>query len=195
MSLIAISIILLILVFLLLMPLGIGVKYENGAFLIVKVSFLSFNISFEGIIDKLGKKKKKQKPAEDAKVDLEKEIDKSITDIDFIITLFGDFRRKVRSGFTLKNFDLIITMGTAEAASTAVLTGMLYGFAYNLLALADKIVYVDNPKVNIKPQFNDATFKLTLNGIITTRLVHIIATAFVFAYKFFKYKHTNKEEN
>ncbi len=175
--------VLMIIIVVLFMPLGLGIKYENGAFLIVKVSVFSFNISFEKIVDRF-----LNKPKEKKETDIEKEIDKSIVDVDFIISLFGNFRRFVRKRFNLTKFDLDVEIGTAEAASTAVLTGMLYGFAYNLLALIDQLVLVKDPKVNVKPQFNDAVFALTLRGIITARLVHIIATAIVFAYKLLKYK-------
>lgn len=189
---IIIGIILMIIAILLVVPVGLGIKYENGGFVIVKVSFFSINISFEKILDKI-LSKPKEKKTENA--DIEKEIDKSIVDIDFIISLFGDFRRFVRKRFILKQFDLNVEIGTAEASSTAVITGMLYGFAYNLLALIDQLVMVKDPKVDVKPQFNDAVFKLTLRGIITARLVHIISAAIVLAYKFLKYKYKSRRKN
>ena len=182
------GIIVLIAVVLLFVPVGIGVKYENGAFVIVKVSFFYFNISFEKIADKLISKKEK------TETDVEKEIDRAIVDLDFVISFFGDSRRFIRKKFTLSEFKLDVELGTAEAASTAVLTGMLYTFAYNLLALINQLVYVDKPAVNVNPRFNDATFKLVLRGIIKARIVHIIAVVFIFVFKLLKYKKYKEEK-
>ena len=112
--------------------------------------------------------------------------------LDFVLSLFGDFRRFVRKRFSLSQFELKVTFGTAEAASTAVLTGHIYSLSYNILALIDKLMYVDNPRVEVTPVFNDATFSANAQGIIRTRLAHIIATATVFAYKFLKYKRNKK---
>lgn len=178
------GIIVAVLILILYTPIGVGLKYEDGAFIIVKVAFWKFNISLKKVLNKPEKKeKKKDEPKEP-----EKELEKSIIGLDFILSLFGDFRRFVRKRFSLSEFELKVTFGTADAASTAILTGHLYSLSYNILALIDKLIYADNPKVDIVPVFNDATFSASAQGIIKTRLAHIIATAIVFAYKFLKYK-------
>lgn len=186
------AIILAFLVFVLFMPIGIGVKYENGAFVIVKIAFFSFNIPVNKLIG--AKKQKKEKTSEKPKKP-EEEIEKSIIGLDFILSLLGDFRRFVRKGISLSDFKLDLTFGTADAASTAVTTGLLYTLVYNLLGLIDKLMKVKEPKVNITPIFNDATFHITATGIIRTTLAHIIATAIVFAYKFFKYKRQKRRKS
>lgn len=178
------GIIIAFLIFVLYMPLGVGAKYENGAFFIVKIAFFSFEIPVNRVIKPTKKKKKSEKKEKKP----EEEIDKAVIGLDFILSLLGDFRRFVRARISLYKFDFAVTFGTADAASTAVLTGHMWSLVYNLLALVDKIVYVDNPKVNVTPVFNDATFSIKASGIIKTRLAHIIATAVVFAYKFLKYK-------
>ena len=174
------GIIIAVLVLLLYIPLGIGIKYDNGTFIIAKVAFMKFDIPLNKAVKKKKKIEKKKKADE--------EIEKSIIGLDFILSLFGNFRRFVRRHFSLSDIDIKICFGTAEAASTAVLTGHLWSLIYNLLALLDKLLYVDNPKVDITPQFNEATFKASAEGIIKTRLAHIIATATVFVYKLLKYK-------
>lgn len=176
------GIIIAILVLILFIPLGIGVKYEKDTFVIIKIAFLKIDIPLNKVLKKSGKKKEKKEK------EPKNEIEKSIVGLDFILSLFGDFRRFVRRMFSLSDFELKITFGTAEAASTAVLSGHLWSLSYNLLSLLDKIVYVCNPKVEIEPVFNDATFSARAQGIIKTCLAHIIATAIVFAYKFLKYK-------
>lgn len=182
-------IIIAVLVLILYIPLGVGLKYENGAFIIVKLAFKNFEIPLKKVLNKPKKKgdKKEKNP--------EEEIEKSIVGLDFILSLFGDFRRFVRKRFSLCEFGLTIAFGTADAASTAVLSGHLWSLSYNLLALVDKLVYVDNPKVDITPVFNEATFSARAQGIIKTRLAHIIATAIVFAYKFLKYKRNKSRRN
>ncbi|MBQ8540974.1 MAG: DUF2953 domain-containing protein [Clostridia bacterium] len=180
------GIIVAVLILILYIPIGVGLKYEDGAFVIVKVAFKNFNIPLEKVLNK----PKKKEPKETKKP--EKELEKSIVGLDFILSLFGDFRRFVRKRFSLSKFELKVTFGTANAASTAILTGHLYSLSYNILALIDKLMYVDSPKVEVVPVFNDATFSASARGIIKTRLAHIIATATVFAYKFLKYKRNKK---
>lgn len=185
--LIMMGIIIAVLILILYIPIGVGLKYEDGTFIIVKIAFKNFNIPLNKV---LNKPKKKGKKDEDKKS--ENELEKSIIGLDFILSLFGDFRRFVRKRFSLSNFELKVTFGTAEASSTAVLTGHLYSLSYNILALIDKLLYVDNPLVEVTPVFNNATFSAKAQGIIKTRLAHIIATATVFAYKYFKYKRNKK---
>ncbi len=183
--LIIMAIILIFLCFIMFMPLGIGAKYENGAFIVAKLAFFSFEIPFNKVIRKKEKGSTSDMHRKNAP---EKEIEKGINKLDFILTLFGDFRRFVRKGISLGEFDLRMVFGTSEAASTAVSVGLLYTLIYNFLGLADKIVEVKNPVVKIQPVFNEATFSIYAKGIIKTTLAHIIATATVFAYKYFKYK-------
>lgn len=186
------GIILVFLIFLLFIPLGVGAKYENGAFVIVKIAFFSFDIPINKLI---GEKKQKKNKATEKQKKPEDEIEKSIVGLDFVLSLLGDFRRFVRKGFSLSDFKLNLTFGTADAASTAVTTGLLYTLVYNLLGLVDKLMKVDNPEVNIKPIFNEATFAITATGIIQTTLAHIIPTAIIFAYKFFKYKSQKRRKS
>ena len=185
--LIIMGIIIAVLILILYIPIGIGLKYENGTFVIVKIAFKNFNIPLKKVLNKPKKKGKKEE-----KKKSEKELEKSIVGLDFVLSLFGDFRRFVRKRFSLSQCELKVTFGTAEAASTAVLTGHIYSLSYNILALIDKLMYVDNPRVEVTPVFNDATFSANAQGIIRTRLAHIIATATVFAYKFLKYKRNKK---
>ena len=113
------GIILAVLIFMLFVPIGIGAKYENGAFFIVKIAFLTFDIPVNRVI-KPKKKKAKKEPQKDLKPD--EELDKAVVGLDFVLSLLGDFRRFVRKRISLYMFDINITFGTADAASTAVLT-------------------------------------------------------------------------
>lgn len=191
--LITLGVILAVLLIVLFIPIGIGAKYENGAFVIVKVAFLAFDIPINKIIGKPSAKKDAKKEEKEQKP--EEEIEKSIVGLDFILSLFGKFRRFVRKGIRLKDFVLKITFGTGDAASTAVTTGLLWSLTYNLLGLIDKLMIVDKPDVNVEPLFNTATFSAVAKGIIQTTLAHIIATAIIFAYKYFKYKRQKRRKS
>lgn len=169
--------------FVLFVPIGIGAKYENGAFFIINVSFLSFCIPF----NKAFKRKKKKKDNEE-KPQPRKELEKGINKLDFILSLFGDFRHFVRKGVSMSDFEFDLSFGTAEACSTAVTVGALYALVYNLLGLCDKIIRITKPNVKITPFFNEAVFSLKVKGIIKTTVAHIIATAVIFAFKYSKYK-------
>lgn len=177
------GIIVAVLILILYIPVGVGLKYEKGAFIIVKIAFLNFNIPFDKVLNRPEKKKK-----DHGEEKVKNEVEKSISGIDFILSLFGDFRRFLRKRFTLSNFEFKINFGTAEAASTAVLSGHLWSLSYNLLALIDKLFYVNKPKVEVVPVFNVATLSVSAQGIIQSRPAHIIAAVIVFAYKFLKYK-------
>lgn len=186
------AIILLFLCLVLFTPLGIGIKYENGAFIVVKLAFFSFDLPLNKL---LRKKKKKTSNDTHKQKNPQREIEKGINKLDFVLSLFGDFRRFVRKGISLSEFDLKMVFGTSEAASTAVSVGMFYTLIYNFLGLTDKIVEVKNPVVKIQPMFNEATFSICAKGIIKTTLAHIIATAIVFAYKYSKYKSQKRRKS
>ncbi|MGM9552362.1 MAG: DUF2953 domain-containing protein [Clostridia bacterium] len=170
-----------ILILILCIRVGIGVKYDNGIFMIVKIAVFKYEFKFNRKVKKLS-----QKNFRDS--DAKKTIDKSIVGVDFILDLLGDFRKFVRKRVSLEDFQLNITFGTAEASSTAVSAGALWAISYNLLGLIDKLVLVKKPKVDIKPVFNEATWNMSVSGIVTSRLAHIITVAIVFAIKYFNYK-------
>ncbi len=180
-----IGIIFAVLVILAYIPIGIGAKYDNGVFVIVKISVFKFNIKLNKKVKKLSKKDDKSSSAEE-------EINKSIIGLDFILSLLGDFRRFVRKRFSLEDFNINIVFGTSEASSTAVASGAFWALIYNLIGLIDMLVQVKKPYIDIKPIFNDAVWNLTAEGVIVSRPVHVVATAFVFVCKFLKYKKSRR---
>lgn len=186
-GLIVLVVVLLFLITLLFIPIGVGAKYENGTFVIVKLAVFSFDIPINKIIKSSPKKKKvKKEPVKKKKP--EDDLEKSIIGLDFILSLLGDFRKYVRKRVKLTNFKLNISIGTSDAASTSITTGLLWSLSYNLLALIDKLVLVVKPDVKIEPVFNDSRFSISAKGIIETRIAHIIAVITVFVYKYLKYK-------
>ncbi len=188
------GVIIFILAVVLFLPLGIGARYEEGVFVIVKIAFFSVKQPFEmKPKDEGGEKKKKKKEKPESEKTSGEELERGAVGLDFILDLLGDFRRFVRKKIALEDFELTIEMGTSDAAATAIGTGALWGLSYNLLALLDKLVEVKKPKVEISPSYEKPTFSVTAQGIIVTRAAYIIAVAVVFAVKYLKYRHKSRK--
>ena len=166
-----IGFIFLTLIIILLLP--VKIKVDSNDILVYKLKFLFFkiDISIEEILSKKGK-----------------------FGIDFILSFLMETKKFLRKRFKANTVNINVSVGTADAASTAVVSGSLYGIFYGILGLIDRFIFIPKPLVNINPQFNSATFTFLLEGIIKTRIVHIIATAIIFAYKFLKYKKEEKKE-
>lgn len=192
---IVLSIIFASLLLILFIPIGIGMRYDDSALFLVRIAVFSFSFPFRLKV-KDGKKKKtktdKKEPEEEKGA---KEIEKSALGLDFILDLFGDFRAFVRKGLFLKDFKLEIDFGVSDAAATAVTVGALWGAAYGLIALIERLFTVKKPEVDVTPRFNEDVFRMTAQGIIVTRLAHIIAVALILVYKYLKYKNSKRRTN
>ena len=76
------GIIVAVLILILYIPLGVGLKYEKGAFVVVKIALWKFNIPLRKVLNRPEKKKKdkgEKKP--------KNELEKSIIGLDFILSL------------------------------------------------------------------------------------------------------------
>ena len=76
--------------------------------------------------------------------------------------------------FNVKKFVVNITVGTGDAALTAVSAGSLWGIVYNFIGALGNFLYIDNPDVTITPDYNETEFKSDAECIISTRIVYII---------------------
>jgi len=61
-----------------------------------------------------------------------------------------------------------------DAASTAIICGSLWAVIYNLLFIIDTFMHIEDMDVDVKPNFNESEFKWDFEGIIKSRVVHII---------------------
>lgn len=190
---IILMVIAVLIILLLSVPVGIGLKYENGTFFIFKIAFFSFSIPFEKAFLKKRKKSSSQ-TGEKSKNGPEEAINSGIMGVDFLLDVFGTSRTYVRKHTSLEGFELKITLGASDAALTAIGAGSLWALSYNLLGLVDKLIWVKEPRIDIKPVFNQTAFEVSYQGIIVTRMAHIIAVALIFAYKYLKYKKQKKED-
>ena len=195
---IVLSIIFAVLLLILFIPIGIGVKYDESALFLVRIAVFSFSFPLRLKVKKGKKKKDANTSTDKAKTEEEKgadEIKKSALGLDFILDLLGDFRVFVRKGLFLKEFKLKIDFGVSDAAATAVTVGALWGAAYALLALVERLFTVKKPEVDVIPRFNEDIFRMTAQGIIVTNLAHIIAVALILVYKYLKYKKCKRRTN
>ena len=74
----------------------------------------------------------------------------------------------------VEKLDLNITVGTSNAATTAVTVGSLWASVYSLLGVIAGIVPVEKHNVNISPDYVNTVFSLSGKCIIKCRMVHII---------------------
>lgn len=78
--------------------------------------------------------------------------------------------------------------GTGDAAITGVIYGAIWSLVGNIYSLLCRFFRVEFPTLELEPVFGSKAFEIEAEGIITTRLVHII-TAVIRSLKiYFKQK-------
>ena len=78
---------------------------------------------------------------------------------------------------SVKDFSLKLSIGTGDAATTAVSVGIGWAAVYNLLGTVGRIVYIDNHSVEISPDYSKQVFSADGKCIIKSRIVYIIIIA------------------
>lgn len=109
---------------------------------------------------------------------------------------FFAIRGKIRKKFVFKTLNITIDYGDGDAHTTAVATGTMWGFVYNILAFITKTATVKKHKETVNPRFNERVFFLSVDGILRVRLVHIICAWVLFKsnYKKILNRRTNPSE-
>lgn len=192
---IAAAIVFVFLILILFIPIGIGMKYEKNALILVRIAFLSFSVPIKKKIKKKSPPKKNKEPKKKEDMKGAEELERSALGLDFILDLLGDFRRFARKGLKLEKFELKIEIGVQDAAVTAIATGALWGAAYSLVALLERLFIIKKPVVNVNPRYNEEVFALTARGIIVTSIAHIIAVGLILWIKYLKYKNSKGRTN
>lgn len=98
-----------------------------------------------------------------------------------ILTLIKD--RAEFSGIYIR-----IRYGTGDAAITGMIYGAIWAVIGNLYSLVCRFAKVEFPTVELEPIFGGHAFEIEAEGIIVTRLVHIITAAFRSVKVYLKYK-------
>lgn len=173
MKLFVFLLVLLLLIFLML-PLKVYIEYADGK--------LVFKIKIAGItLKKKGKRKQEQAPKKETPQEKKKAFDKDTLSLhnkaSQISELCKTTCRLGRKYIKNEKLSVNISMGTGDAATTAVGIGALWAVVYGLIAIISKIVIIDNHKVDITPDYSEASFKANAECILSSRIVYIIIIA------------------
>ena len=82
--------------------------------------------------------------------------------------------RIIKKYVSIASVNAEFTIGTGNAATTAVSTGVIWASAYNLLGIIGRIAYIDNHNLRVNPDYTNTVFNLKGECIIKSRLVYII---------------------
>jgi len=145
---------------------------EKQSFLL-KLRWGPIPIRFENKQDKQKKKKeKKEKSFTREKFSQYLRIYQAIEDtVAEFLHYFSNYALSVQT----LSFRLIY--GFENPAITGMMTGAVYGFYYNLLALIDRTIKLEACETDIQPDFNKPAFLLDATCIFKVRTVHIIPIA------------------
>ena len=168
------AVILLLIGLILFLPLKVEMVYtENGRYI---------RLVFAGVpVYRLKPGKKKEKP--EAKTPQEKagKLEKNSKKLGEKIKSFSELYKTtvklVRKHVPAEIIDVKITVGTGDAATTAITTGALWGAVYGLLGILGKIIVIKKHDVKITPVFNNLAFSFEGKCIFKTRIAYIIVIA------------------
>ncbi len=72
---------------------------------------------------------------------------------------------------------LDVVVGTGDAATTAISAGSLWATIYALVGIIGKIIFIDEHKVTVNPDYVNTVFQADGECIIKSRFVYIIIIA------------------
>ena len=134
-------------------------------------------------INLLGKEKKVKDKKESSKEDkLEKKDKKNILEkldgmcktLEKSRLTYVMSRKSLKKRLTFENIYFALTFGLGDAARTGIATGGAWGIAYNLFAIICRVSNVKNHKFNITPDFENETYDMVFEGILTLSPANII---------------------
>jgi hypothetical protein len=100
--------------------------------------------------------------------------------------ILHEMRKRLFRKIVFEKLELKIRFGDGNAATTGVEAGIIWGAVGGLVALLNNIFIVEKPiDVAVLPEFNQKLLDLYIDGIIRTRLAHIIIAAII-AVKIYK---------
>lgn len=171
-------------------PVRLNIIYKNKV-LDLSVNFGKVKINIPSGKKNNTEKKKRQKTAKE--VDKQKKKPKKTED-DFgnfkkfcaALQAFYDTSDSVRKTVVAEKLEVFADYGAEDAAFTGMVVGFAYAEVYKLIGFLSAIFTVEAPKIIINPVFNQGSvFKVEAEGIIKTKVAHIISTALKF---YFNYK-------
>lgn len=163
-----------IIVLLLFLPLRIVFSYHEKVFS-TKVFVLGVQVFKHS--PKTQKKDKKKDNAEETVKKAEKSVGKLSDKIRHYASVSKKATSLARKYAKIKSIRLRMKIGTGDAPSTAISTGIMWGQAYTLIGIIGNIMYIDKHDVEITPVYNENVLSLDGECIIESRIVYIIFIA------------------
>ena len=170
---IAVAVVLLLLAVLLFSPLKINAEYRNRKLrLTFQCAFIRFSISDSAFRKK--RKNKKDKPQKDVRMEKPSEFEKLKNKYGGAKAVLTEIIKNAENRVRFSDIYIRIRYGTGDASSTGILYGGIWSLVGNAYAYLCRHFYIQFPNVELEPVFDGKAFEIELQGIITTRLVHII---------------------
>lgn len=171
--LIAAILILTILVFLLYSPLRITVEYRNQKLAIeFRCRFLKWRTK-----DSNFKKRKNGASAPQDKENMPGVLERLTTfrkSYDGVKDIVDEVLDLVKNRAEFSGIFIRIKYGTGEAALTGMIYGAIWTLVGNIYSFLCRFFRIEFPELELEPVFGGKAFEIEAEGIITTRLVHII---------------------
>ncbi|MCL2837723.1 MAG: DUF2953 domain-containing protein [Oscillospiraceae bacterium] len=183
----------LLVTILLFAPLRLQAEVKDGDLTAtVKILGIKYvkKMDAETPIKKTGKKAKKEvkEETQDEKASIREKIHDVRRKIQMVREILQEVRAYLSTRLIFESLTLKLRFGDGNAARTGIETGLIWGAAGGLVALLNNNFIVKTPiDVEIMPEFNQKMFDLYVNGIIRTRLAHIIIAAFIAVKVYRKY--------
>ncbi len=171
--LIIIVLILALLIFLLYSPLKITVEYRNQKLAIeFRCRFLKWRTK-----DSHFKKKKNGEPASQDKGNMPGVLERLTTfrkSYDGVKDIVDEVLDLVKNRAEFSGIFVRVRYGTGEAALTGMIYGAIWTLVGNIYSFLCRFFRIEFPVVELEPVFGGKAFEIEAEGIIKTRLVHII---------------------
>ena len=171
MIILILAVVIILLAFLLFGPLKVVVTYKDGK---TEINVYLYNVRVFKNKDKNSSDKKKKQT--DSK-QFEKETKFFTKKLKDFVSICKTAVKLLKKYVSAEKFRLDITVGTGDAALTAISTGALWAAVYGMLGVIGHIVYINEHNVQIVPDYVNTVFSADGECIIKTRPVYIIIIA------------------
>lgn len=154
------------------------VEYSDQGFIARvtgKILFLPFTIY------KSGEKKEDVPGKKEEDEDKKKDKKSSMEDMKSSFHSFLEGFKKLQDKLVIRLFRLEITLGFKDAASTGILTGAAWAFAYNIVGLLDRNFVLKKHVVNVNPVFGRERLDFSFEGIFSSKLIYIFSVLSAFS--------------
>lgn len=169
--------ILALFIFLLYSPLKITVEYRNQKLSIeFRCRFLKWRTK-----DSRLKKKKTDEPASKDKGNMPGVLERLTTfrkSYDGVKDIVDEVLDLVKNRAQFSGIFVRVRYGTGEAAITGMIYGAIWALVGNVYSFLCRFFRIEFPVVELEPVFGGKAFEIEAEGIITTKLVHIITAGF-----------------